>query len=101
MLGPARAKELILLRDRFTAQEAYRIGLITEVVRDGEALSRTMAHAEFVAGHPQLAVRVTKRVVDSMADGARAAGLELERLAYGLLAQTPEADQATARRLSK
>jgi hypothetical protein len=44
---------------------------------------------------------VTKRVVDSMADGARAADLELERLAYGLLAQTPEADQATARRLSR
>jgi hypothetical protein len=44
---------------------------------------------------------VTKRVVDSMTDGPRAAGLELERLAYGLLAQTPEADQAPARRLSR
>jgi enoyl-CoA hydratase/carnithine racemase len=101
MLGPARAKELILLRDRFSAQEAYRIGLITEIVDEGEALSRALAHAEFVSGHPQLAVRVTKRVVDSMTDGTRAAGLELERLAYGLLAQTPEADQATARRLSR
>jgi enoyl-CoA hydratase/carnithine racemase len=101
MLGPARAKELILLRDRIAAQEAHRIGLITEIVSDGEALSRTLAHAEWISGHPQLAVRVTKRVVDSMSDGARAAGLELERLAYGLLAQTSEADQATARRLSQ
>jgi enoyl-CoA hydratase/carnithine racemase len=100
MLGPARAKELILLRDRVSVQDAHRIGLITEMVRCGQALSRTLAHAEFIAGHPQLAVRVTKRVVDSMADGARAAGLELERLAYGLLAQTVEADQAAARRLS-
>ena len=101
MLGPARAKELILLRDRVCAHEAYRIGLITEVVGDGEAFSRALTHAEFISGHPQLAVRVTKRVVDSMTDGARAAGLELERLAYGLLAQTPEADEAAARRLSR
>jgi enoyl-CoA hydratase/carnithine racemase len=101
MLGPARAKELILLRDRVSAREAYRIGLITEVVGDGEALTRALAQAEFISGHPQLAVRVTKSVVDSMADGARAAGLELERLAYGLLAQTPEADEAAARRLSR
>lgn len=101
MLGPARAKELILLRDRVSAQEAHRIGLITEVVDEGEALSRAMALAEFVSGHPQLAVRVTKRVVDSMTGGGRAAGLELERLAYGLLAQTSEADEATARRLSR
>lgn len=101
MLGPARAKELILLRDRVSAQEAYRIGLVTEVVGEGEALARALAHAELIAEHPQLAVRVTKRVIDSMADGARAASLELERLAYGLLAQTPEADEAAARRLSR
>jgi enoyl-CoA hydratase/carnithine racemase len=101
MLGPARAKELILLRDRVCAQEAYRIGLITEVVADGEALSRALTHAECISGQPQLAVRVTKRVVDSMIGGSRASGLELERLAYGLLAQTPEADEATARRLSR
>ncbi|HZO79367.1 MAG TPA: enoyl-CoA hydratase/isomerase family protein [Solirubrobacteraceae bacterium] len=101
MLGPARAKEVILLRDRVSAQEAHRIGLITELVDQGEALSRAMELAEFVSGHPQLAVRVTKRVVDSMSDGGRTAGLELERLAYGLLAQTSEADEATARRLSR
>jgi enoyl-CoA hydratase/carnithine racemase len=101
MLGPARAKEVILLRDRVSAQEAHRIGLITELVDEGEALSRAAALAEFVSGHPQLAVRVTKRVVDSMTDGGRAAGLELERLAYGLLAQTTEADEAAARRLSR
>lgn len=101
MLGPARAKEVILLRDRVSAQEAHRIGLITEVVDEGEALSRAMALAEFISGHPQLAVRVTKRVVDSMSDGGRATGLELERLAYGLLAQTSEAEEATTRRLSR
>lgn len=101
MLGPARAKELILLRERISAADAYRLGLVTEVVATGDGLPRALAHAERLAGLPRLATRVTKRVVDSMSDGARGAGLELERLAYGLLAQTPEADEATARRLSR
>lgn len=101
MFGPARAKELILLRDRISAPEAYRIGLVTDVVGEGESLPRALAHAERLAALPQLAARVTKRVIDSMSDGARSTGLELERLAYGLLAQTPEADEATERRLSR
>jgi enoyl-CoA hydratase/carnithine racemase len=101
MLGSARAKELILLRDRLSAQDAVRMGLITEVVGAGEALERALAHAQRLSELPQPAVRVTKRVIDSIADGSRAAGLELERLAYGLLAQTPEADQAAETRLRR
>jgi enoyl-CoA hydratase/carnithine racemase len=99
LFGPARAKELILLRDRVGPEDALRLGLITELVDVGQALPRALEHAERLAARPQLAVRVTKRVIDSMADGTRAASLELERLAYGLLAQTPEADDETSQRL--
>lgn len=100
-LGPTRAKELILLRDRFSAEEAHRLGLVTELVAEGEALERTLAHARRLASLPQLAVRVTKRVIDSMAEGSRAAELELERLAYGLLAQTADAQDEVTKRLSR
>jgi enoyl-CoA hydratase/carnithine racemase len=101
LLGAARAKELILLRDRLSADDAYRIGLITEVVGDGEPLNVALAHAERLAGLPQLAIRVTKQVIDSMTGGTRAAGIELERLAYGLLAQTPESAEQTSERLRR
>jgi enoyl-CoA hydratase/carnithine racemase len=101
LLGPARAKELILLHERVSAREAHRLGLVTEVVGDGEGLERAIAHAERLARLPALAVRVTGRAIDSMAEASRAAGLELERLAYGLLAQTGEADAATAARLER
>jgi enoyl-CoA hydratase/carnithine racemase len=96
LLGPARAKELIFLRERFSAAEAHRIGLVTEVVPDG-ALERALAHAARIASLPRLAVRVTGRVIDAMPESSRTAGLELERLAYGLLAQDPAADAATER----
>jgi enoyl-CoA hydratase/carnithine racemase len=97
LLGPARAKELIFLRERFSAAEAHRLGLVTDVVADGEALERALAHAARIASLPGLAVRVTRRVIDAMPESSRAAGLELERLAYGLLAQDPSADAATER----
>ena len=38
--GPARAKELVLLRERFSAEEALAFGLVTEVVPEGKALER-------------------------------------------------------------
>jgi enoyl-CoA hydratase/carnithine racemase len=87
MLGPARARELILLRERVPAAEAHRLGMVTEVVPVGQAPERALAHAERLAGLPALAVQVTRTVIDTMAEASRAAGLELERLAYGLLVQ--------------
>lgn len=88
MFGPARARELILLRERVPASEAHRLGMVTEVVPEGQALGRAMAHAERLAGLPALAVQVTRTAIDAMPEASRAAGLELERLAYGLLAQS-------------
>jgi enoyl-CoA hydratase/carnithine racemase len=99
LLGPARAKELILLRDRIDAVEALRLGLVTELADD--ALQRSLRLAERLASLPRLAVQLNKGVVDRMAEASRGAGLALERLAYGLLAQTPDADQAMAKRLGR
>jgi len=101
LLGPARAREVILLRERFDAAEAFRLGLVSEVVAQGEAVNRCLQLSERLAELPQLAVQVTGKVIDLMAESSRAAGIELERMAYGMLAQTPEADAATAARLSR
>jgi enoyl-CoA hydratase/carnithine racemase len=94
LLGTARAKELILLRDRFGADEAHGWGLLTEVAADGEAPSRALELAERLAALPPLAVTVAKQAIDAMPDASREAGLAIERLAYGMLAQTPEVSAA-------
>jgi enoyl-CoA hydratase/carnithine racemase len=44
---------------------------------------------------PPLAVEVAKRAVDAVAESSRETGLLIERLAYGLLAQTTEHAEAT------
>lgn len=96
LLGPARAKELVLLRERFDAAEAHRLGVVSEVVPDGTALDHALELARRLAALPPVAVQVTKALIDRMPEASRAGGLALERLAYGLLAQTADADEAAA-----
>jgi enoyl-CoA hydratase/carnithine racemase len=92
--GTARAKELILLRERFDAREALAAGVITELVPDGTALDRALELAQRLAGLPPLAVSLTKQAIDAMPEASREAGILIERLAYGLLAQTKDAREA-------
>jgi enoyl-CoA hydratase/carnithine racemase len=91
LLGPARAKELILLGGRVDARHARELGLLTEVVAAGAALDRALELAQALAAQPRLAVSVAKQAIDAVPDSSREAGILLERLAYGLLAQTAEA----------
>lgn len=91
LLGVARAKELMILRDRVDAHEAFRLGLVTELVDEGRSLARSLELAERLVQLPPHAVSVTSRVIDLLPESSHAAGLELERLAYGMLAQTEEA----------
>jgi enoyl-CoA hydratase/carnithine racemase len=93
-IGPARAKELLLLRPRVEAAEAFRLGVVTEVVAAGEALARALELAEQVAALPPLAAAVAKQAANAIAESSREAGIQIERLAYAALAQTEEAKAA-------
>ena len=95
LVGTARTKELVLLGGGFGAEEAHRLGLVMEVAAAGEGLARALELAERLAALPPLAVSVAKQVIDAMPDASYDAGLALERLAYGLLAQTAEHREAT------
>jgi enoyl-CoA hydratase/carnithine racemase len=93
-LGPARAKELMLLRPRIDAAEAFRLGVVTELVPAGQALAHTLELAEQVAALPPLAAAAAKHAANAIAESSREAGILLERLAYAALAQTDEARAA-------
>jgi enoyl-CoA hydratase/carnithine racemase len=94
LVGAAKAKELILLGDRFGADAAAAAGLVTRVVPDGGALDGALELAARLAALPPLAVTVAKQAIDAMAESSREAGLAVERLGYGLLAQTADAREA-------
>ena len=96
LLGPARAKELFLLAERFGADEARAAGVVTEVVQAGHALERSLEVAARLAALPRDAVAVTKQAIDATSASPREAALLIERLAYAALAQTQAARDAAA-----
>jgi enoyl-CoA hydratase len=68
VVGPARAKELILIGELIAAERAERIGLVNAVVADGEALTAATAMGERIAERGPVAVREAKRLVGHAGD---------------------------------
>jgi enoyl-CoA hydratase/carnithine racemase len=97
LVGPAKAKELMLLRFRFDAHEAHDLGLVTEVVPPGEALERALEVGRELAALPPLAAQTAKAAANLMPEASREAGILIERLSYMALAETPEAKEAVER----
>ncbi len=60
IIGMGRAMDLILTGRVIDAREAYRIGLVNEVVETGKSLSRALELARYLCTLPQPAMRTDK-----------------------------------------
>lgn len=69
LVGPSKAAELLLTGEVIGAQEALRIGLVSEVLPHAELLSRANALAAVIAANPPLAVRAIKQGLRRAAHG--------------------------------
>ncbi|MGD2059578.1 MAG: enoyl-CoA hydratase-related protein [Acidimicrobiia bacterium] len=78
IVGPARAKEMILMGEIMTAPEAASIGLVNQVTPPGESLDTALSMAETIASRGPLAVREAKRAIDAAGDTTLDEGLALE-----------------------
>jgi enoyl-CoA hydratase len=65
LVGPAKAKEMILLGTPVSADEAGRIGLVNQVVPNGAAETVAMEWAELIATRGPVAERQAKRAIDA------------------------------------
>jgi enoyl-CoA hydratase/carnithine racemase len=92
--GPLQAREVLLLQRRYDAEHAARLGLVTEVAADGEALPRAVELAKELASLPPAAVGIIRQAVDVAAQSPSAASLLVERLAYAALVTTQAARSA-------
>lgn len=84
-VGPAAAREIILLGDRFTATDAHRRGLLLEVTAEGCVDSAALLVAQRLARQPALAMAWTKAAIDAAAESSAATSLLVEQLAYAAL----------------
>lgn len=88
LVGPARAKELILTGRSIDAQPAEQWGLITTCVPPDDLLARGEALAADIVLAAPLAVSYAKRVINDLNDTAR--GLQLEAWAQSQLIRTED-----------
>ena len=78
VVGPSRAKELMITGRQVRSDEALRIGLADEVVPNEELMNRALALAVEVARGALQAHAIIKRVVDEGLSTSLADGLALE-----------------------
>ena len=69
-MGHARALELTITCDRFSARKAHDYGLVTHLVSDGEEMNEAKALAEKIVSKPALPVALTKATMKSLKRGS-------------------------------
>ena len=85
MLGPARAKELIMTGDMIPAQRAYEMGLLNQVVPDSLLEEKTQAFMAKLIQRPPLALGLAKRAIDWGVGMDKMSHMEIEAYVQSLL----------------
>lgn len=93
-VGPARAAEMILTGDAFTAQEALAMGLVNRLAAPEAVLDEAMALAERVAVNPPRSVRLAKRLLREAQHGRLSDVLELSAAFQALSHETADHREA-------
>ena len=96
LVGPARAKDLVLTGRMVDAAEALRIGLADRVVPADQVLPVALELAASLAAGALLAQAAAKRVIDAGLDIALAHGLDLEAEAFVEIFETADARTGVA-----
>ena len=85
MVGPVRAKELILTGDMFPARRIYEMGLLNQVVPDSQLEEKTREFVDKLLQRPPLALGLAKKAIDWGAGMDKNSHMELEAYVQSLL----------------
>ncbi len=89
-VGKFRAMRMLLTGEPVTATDALAMGLVSEVVPDGDVLTAAMRIAKTIASMPPLAVLQIKEAVLAGQDASLETAMLLERKAFQLLFATDD-----------
>ncbi len=102
LVGKGRAIEMILTGQIIDAEEAYRIGLVTQVAGEDETLmDKVRKTAATIVSRGPLAVRLAKLAVQTGFETDQKTGLVIERLAQAVLFDTEDKREGTTAFLEK
>jgi len=101
LVGKGRALQLILSGALVSAQEAYRIGLVNEVVSAADLIARAEAILDEIAANAPIAVKYALDAVNNGMETSQTEGLALEASYFGLCAGTEDKNEGTSAFLEK
>jgi enoyl-CoA hydratase/carnithine racemase len=101
LVGKGRALQLILSGEMIGAQEAYRIGLVNEIVSAANLLTRAEAILIKIASQAPIAVKFALTAVNKGLETTQDQGLLLEASYFGLCAGTEDKKEGTSAFLAK
>lgn len=101
LVGRGRALQLILTGEIITAQEAYRIGLVNEVVPAANLIARAEAVLRQIFSNAPIAVKYSLEAVNKGLETSQAEGFALEASFFGLCAGTEDKKEGTSAFLAK
>src|SRR5712664_156137 len=101
LVGKGRALQLILSAEMISAQEAYRIGLVNEVVPAADLLTRAEAILRRIASNAPMAVKFALTAVNKGLETSQDEGLLLEASYFGLCAGSEDKKEGTSAFLEK
>jgi enoyl-CoA hydratase/carnithine racemase len=101
LVGKGRALQLILSGEMISAQEAYRIGLVNEVVPAANLIARAEQILKQIASNAPVSVRLSLEAVNRGMDTSQSEGFALEASYFGLCAATDDKKEGTSAFLEK
>jgi 2-(1,2-epoxy-1,2-dihydrophenyl)acetyl-CoA isomerase len=91
IVGMAKACELIFTGEIIDAEEALRLGMVSQVVAPEALMPSVHELAQNIAAGPPIAIRLAKRALYRSQDGDLRAALEFETYAQNICSETEDA----------
>jgi enoyl-CoA hydratase len=101
LVGKGRALQLILSGEMIGVQEAYRIGLVNEVVPATDLMARAEAILKQITSNAPIAVKFALEATNKGLDASQGEGLALEASYFGICAATEDKKEGTSAFLEK
>ena len=101
LVGKGRALQLILSGEMITAQEAWRIGLVNEIVPAANLISRAEAILKQIFANAPIAIKHSLQAVNKGMETSQDEGMALEASFFGICAGTEDKREGTSAFLEK
>jgi enoyl-CoA hydratase len=101
LVGKGRALQLVLSGEMINAQEAYRMGLVNEVVPASELITRSEVILKKIFSNAPIAVKYALEAANKGMETSLSEGLALEASYFGLCAATEDKKEGTSAFLAK